>query len=927
MSTLRALFEQVCDLPPAEREAALRASGADGVTIAQVLALLEGDASGTERVRQPLEGFFSQLSGNGVDAGDVLGAWRLLREIGRGGMGAVWLAERSDGHFRQQAAIKLIGGPSDPIAAARFARERQLLADLQHPQIARLLDGGAAADGQPYLVMEYIEGVPLDAWCRAHALDLPRRLALFASVCRTVQFAHRHLIAHCDLKPSNVLVREDGTPVLLDFGVARAVDRARGDASESTEPTAETVDARTAPGGDATALYLTPRYASPEQLRGERPTLACDIFSLGLMLYELATLQRPEREGGAVPRPGAATPPRLPRATAADLDAIVARACAADPAQRYGSAAALAEDVLCIGARRPVQARRGAAYVFTRLLQRRWPAFALGLAFVLTLGAFVWRTVAAEREARAEATTAQRTADFLVSVFAASDSDVNTRGGHELTAHDILDHGAARIDAELADEPRVRARLLEAMGHAYRHMNHGDQAAAMLRKAADLNLSPAVDQPVAAARCLEALTNAMANGEFPADAVEAVAKESLALAERVSAPDSQPVANAWMVLSLALNRAGKYQPARDAALVSHRLNERLPPPGHRRAPALHNLGMIHSNLGELDAALDFSRRGIAAGEPETAGNAVRMRQLAAILERRGEFDEALAVARQALDTGIRIHGADSAFAVDLLTSLARVQASAGNYGEALAHLDRALQAQERNTGREHGEYHWVQSVKAESLTQAGLHAQALPLVRGALAFRGERYAPDDPRVLASSTLLARILVDTGASREEARSLLDAVLGHWEAKGEAESFMALSAALALAQWQVQFGEPADANRLLDRLEPLRSRLDAFGRARLPRLRAELARRQGEDEAVPKFGERAWRELEQGVGAAHPHVARLALLHARDLRAAGEASRAGAIEARARAIVERGFPTGSRFRDEAGDDAMLASAGGS
>ena len=243
MSRLRRLFELACDTPDAEREPVLLAAGATPTERADVLALIEADAATQSRARRPLAALAAELDDTELRPGDVLGAWRLLRAIGSGGMGAVFLAERADGHFQQQGAVKLMRGRVDADGAAGFARERQLLAGLQHPQIARLLDGGATPQGHPYLVMEVVDGAPVDRWCRERDSGLDARLVLFASICRTVHFAHQRLIAHCDLKPANILVRDDGVPVLLDFGVARTLAQER---TATTDPiVASAVDTTT----------------------------------------------------------------------------------------------------------------------------------------------------------------------------------------------------------------------------------------------------------------------------------------------------------------------------------------------------------------------------------------------------------------------------------------------------------------------------------------------------------------------------------------------------------------------------------------------------------------------------------------------------------------------------------------------------------
>jgi eukaryotic-like serine/threonine-protein kinase len=417
--TVRQLFEETRALPDSERHARMLELGADPLQIAEVDAMLVADAQTSAWADgQSLRSGDATSSDVELGAGDKLGSWRLLHEIGSGGMGAVYLAERSDGHFDQRVAIKLIRGIPDTETFVHFARERQILAKLQHPHIARLLDGGATPGGQPYLVMEHIEGVPIERYCADHALDLKARLQLFQQVCAAVQYAHQRLIVHCDLKPSNVLVRDDGTPVLLDFGIARALDQ---QASVKDDI--------------AASAWITPLYASPEQLRGGVVTTASDVFSLGLILFELLAGRRARVDaddhtitllGKAAVRPSdlAESMPWRARLRG-DLDAIVQRATASDPAQRYESAESLSRDLQLHLDHRPVVARASSLrYRSARLVRRRWPVFAAGAALLLLASAFTWqlvrerdRAIGAEQEALIEAHTAERVSDFLVSVL------------------------------------------------------------------------------------------------------------------------------------------------------------------------------------------------------------------------------------------------------------------------------------------------------------------------------------------------------------------------------------------------------------------------------------------------------------------------------------------------------------------------------
>jgi tetratricopeptide (TPR) repeat protein len=313
--------------------------------------------------------------------GQRFGVWRLLSVIGSGGMGTVYLAERDDRQFVQRAAVKLIAaGGMNRVAEQRFREERQILARLEHPNVARLIDGGLAADGSPFLAMEFIEGTAIGEWCVQNNLDISGRLQLFLQLCAAVQFAHQNLIVHCDLKPANILVTRDGVTKLLDFGIARIV----GQQHEATA---------------TVARRMTLDYASPEQVRGVALTTASDIYSLGVLLHELVTARRPYRLEGKpleevlaivceqeVARPGTRSP---------DLDAIILKALRKDPAGRYASAAEMAADVTRYLAGRPVEARSATAfYVLRRFASRHRLAAAIAAVlalFVLSGAAIVTR--------------------------------------------------------------------------------------------------------------------------------------------------------------------------------------------------------------------------------------------------------------------------------------------------------------------------------------------------------------------------------------------------------------------------------------------------------------------------------------------------------------------------------------------------------
>lgn len=366
---IKHLFNAVCDLPNASAQrSALQSLGADSPTQAEVLRLL-APPEGAARFTSSVADAAVQWLGSQLQAGDRLGAWTLLRPLGEGGMGRVFLAERSDGHYQQQAAIKLLLGWSGAEALARLRAERQILARLNHAHIAKLLDGGSTPAGQPYLVMEYAAGDSIDMWCEAQQAPLQARLALLVSICDAVAHAHRHGVIHCDIKPANVLVNAEGRVMLLDFGIARL----EGQCSEL-------------------AVGMTAGYASPEQVAGLATGAASDIFSLGRLLAELLR-----------PLPGG------PHHKA--LAAIAARATAHDASQRYDSASALQQALQALmSPGRSAALGRGVARWRQGLWQhRRWLLLAvLGLmsALMLRLAWQLERSQRAEQRARQAETEA-----------------------------------------------------------------------------------------------------------------------------------------------------------------------------------------------------------------------------------------------------------------------------------------------------------------------------------------------------------------------------------------------------------------------------------------------------------------------------------------------------------------------------------------
>ncbi|MEP7043100.1 MAG: protein kinase, partial [Dokdonella sp.] len=513
-----AIFDELVDLPQRAREEGLeRLCGDDTDLHAEVAALLRRDAlagdSATDALQAParLAADWAEdpEGGAAAIAGRRVGPWRVLRELGRGGMGVVYYAERADDQAEQRAALKLIRADGDARdLRRRFLRERQILARLEHPHIARLLDGGIDATGNPYFAMEFVDGAPLLAHVATHRCDVAERLRLFLEICAALQFAHRQLVVHRDIKPSNVLVARDGSVKLLDFGIATLVD---GATSVETQ----------------TQLHpLTPAYASPEQLRGEAVTTATDIYALGAVLHELLTgvcayrtaegasgearLRAMEDPSGAFPSVAVRSTPTLQaaaqkrpptveaipeRVLRGDLDLITSTALRAEAQRRYATVDALADDIRRFLEGRPISARADTTrYRFGKFVARHRSGVALAAVFVIALiTALVIALEQADhareqaRQARAAAALARQQTEraegvrrFLVGVFEQATPDANQ--GKPLSAHQLLEKGEQQL-AKSTGQPALQADAAALIAVLYQQIGDFARADALLKRA------------------------------------------------------------------------------------------------------------------------------------------------------------------------------------------------------------------------------------------------------------------------------------------------------------------------------------------------------------------------------------------------------------------------------------------------------------
>ena len=492
-------------------------------------------------------------------AGQTLGAYRLISLIGQGGMGTVWLAERCDGRFEGRAAIKLLNlALMGPAGEERFRREGTFLARLTHPRIAHLIDAGVSEAGQPYLVIEHVDGQSIDRYCAEHALGIEARLSLFLEVLEAVAHAHANLIVHRDLKPANVLVSSDGHAKLLDFGVAKLLE---GDPSWGESRAVET-SALTREAG----APLTPEYAAPEQLDHGQITTATDVYALGVLLYELLSGQHPA--AGAVRSPAelvraivdeeprrmsdavvsatesaearsrhtaqrSTTPSRLRRTLRGDLDTIVGKALKKEPAERYGSVTALADDLRRFLRNEPISARPDTlGYRAAKFIGRHARGVATSVAVILLLAgstAFYTTRLATERDrAQREAAKAAQVSEALTGLLMGADPIANRATGEALTVRGLLDTGAERAQKELAGYPDAQAEILTVLGRIYRQFGVYDKAQQLLEQALVSGQQAFGAEHVRVARTLNDLGAVLAEkGEYVA--AEQALERSLAM--------------------------------------------------------------------------------------------------------------------------------------------------------------------------------------------------------------------------------------------------------------------------------------------------------------------------------------------------------------------------------------------------------------
>lgn len=808
----RALFEQALDSGASERERLL--SGAPAEVAREAAELLEAHTSSA--------GFLEQ-----APAARRFGPWQVLGSIGSGGMGDVSLVRRTDG-FLQFGALKRVRRDLvTPDIVARFKVERAALARLEHPNIARLIDGGETPDGEPYLVMEFVDGERIDEWCDARRVGVEARLRLALPVLDALGSAHARLVIHRDLKPTNVLVSAEGAPKLLDFGIARLLDP-------------EGSSAPTMPA-------LTPRYASPEQLRAESATTATDVYGAGVLLYELLTGTHPHGDGATSPadmqeailhrappkasdavrdhRTGAevaaargTTPARLASALRGDLDTVLAMALRKEPERRYATVTAFADDIRRHLDGRPVTARGDSnAYRLSRFVRRNRLAsaaiVALAVGAVATTALSV-RAMQAESLARAETETQLRTSqaviDFLTKDIVGPADPAG--GGASRTMLDVLDEAARSLPVRLAGQPRALATVESIVGQAYRRLGRHDEARSHLT--ASLALDGDLESRLAARRELAILDADLGERARAEDALRAVAadaeasfgpshpttvgalnalgevlfdlgryddalallSEALARAQRLTPEPTDDVRAIRGNIARTLHAAGRYAEAETASRAH--LADVEAAFGPRHAEVVHsrsNLGLLLADAGRPTEARPLLEEALAGAVdiygPEAPATLVIKSNLVLLAFNVSDFESAGRLGEEIHAARRRMLGDEHP---DTLLSLNLLGLVALNTGqpEAIGLLTTVLDARRRTLGERHPQTINSGHNLGAAQSMTGRYDEAVTTLEGVLQLRMEEQGPDHPSTLVTMLHLGRAHDRLGHRERASRLYLD-----------------------------------------------------------------------------------------------------------------------------------------------------------
>ncbi|HSM60508.1 MAG TPA: serine/threonine-protein kinase [Longimicrobiales bacterium] len=909
------IFLEALETAPTHRRALLdRACGGDDRLRAEVESLLEAQDEG------PLAELPDERRWQGRIP-DRIGEYRIVRPLGSGGMGRVFLAVREKDGFAQTVALKLLSsGFAHTMLETRLREERRILARLEHPNIARFIDGGLTPDRQPFMAVEYVQGQDLLDYCAVHRLDVHKRLELFLAVCDAIHHAHQQLVIHRDLKPTNIMVTSDGRPKLLDFGVAKVLDEEQAEGTRS-------------------AAWLTPAYASPEQLRGDSVTTLSDVYGLGLVLYELLTGTRPYRAAGRSPaemereittvgpvRPSVRVTQdaderlpgpeeraallgtsvgRLRRLLAGDLDVIVLRALAQTPERRYTSAAALAEDIRLHLEGRPVHARPDSvAYRLSRLLRRHKVAATVGLVASLAalagVAGAVWQASRARHEAesaRVEAQRARQVAGLVGDLFRLSDPV--RAGGDTVTVLRLVVEGAGRIEQELADDAAMQATLLSEIIDVYRNLGLLDRAEGVARRVVDLRRGSGQRgiEWVGALGDLGDVLAALGRTD------EAAALYREALAAPAATPADTVAARVRARLGWELRARGDAEEAAQlfqAALSTFEAAGGASSPG--AADARMGLAATFHDTGRFDEAEDIFRTAIpddpsrARADPAVAEALANLGMLRRL---RGNYREAELLSEAALDMRRRLYGDDH---LETLTSVADWGAELielGRWTEARAVLADGVERARSALGVDHPTTADLEESLANVLGGLGEYEDALALQSRVLDAKRVRRGEEHPGVAYSLVRLGAMARDAGLAGRAQSAFAIALETSQKLSGTRSVYGAL-ALQGLGMWNADLGRLEEAE---DHLVRTRAQLEGELRpehrylGHVDRDLALVRTRAGRPEGAAALASDVLRRQEAARPFPHPELGRTLLVVGEALLAEGDANGARAAFARA------------------------------
>ncbi len=735
----------------------------------------------------------NQITGSARWTGRQLGPYQLLHMIGAGGMGEVYLAERIDHEFEQRVAIKLVRRSLMPMDVhARLRTERQILANLQHPYIARLLDGGTAGDGTPYLVMEYIDGIPIDMYCDRHRLSIEQRLQLFCKVCSAVQYSHQSLIVHRDLKANNILVTSEGEPKLLDFGIAKLLNVEFGTVNSNLTQQEWRV--------------MTPAHASPEQVRGDVITTSSDIYVLGLLLYELLCGRRaitippqcrlqeveqlicqqiPPAPSTMLTRTAASAPQlmhdvaqcrrtnlrSLNRTLHGDLDNIVMMALRKEPQRRYTTSSQFADDVQRWLSHQPVLASRDSwAYRTRKFVHRHRLAVSASVAILFLLTAFSILTfrqaqaIARQRDAaNMERNRAEQVSSFLVDLFELSDP-ARSRG-NELKARELLDAGARRVDNDLQSLPATRATLLHTIGRVYNSLGLYKEANAALEKSLTIRKQLYSEQHEEVTASLNALSETqIALGQL--DDAEHGLQQAIHSSQLLHGKAAAEQANSLRLLGRVALERGDFDTAEQRFKQAMHAYDVLGLGNSiDKAAVMSELGKALSDEYKEADAEPWLRAALKIGTT-TLGNdhplvAEQMSRLADALEGQGKYTEAASWFHQALTIKRHVLGTEHPDTIDTMENYGNFLRRNGNYAEAKSILSEALQINIRLYGNNH-QYVGYDRVNIGLLDyDQGDYSNAEQEFRSALGIYARSIGAENVLVAGAQIGLARSLTRQG----------------------------------------------------------------------------------------------------------------------------------------------------------------------